>query len=329
MEYWKFLGASVDSPEVLDCFEKLETLRRPQIEEEDSYQYYDWVLVKKKGIELGFVDGPYFRGEILSSQREENFILNQVTFYNKREEINPFEGVMPFGILFSDSRDSVRRKIKLPVSDFRSYLTDCWDFDGKRLVVAYEDHDRHVGSVHIKEVVKPFDDSRRIDLLNYVNWLKYFGLTAEDEKLKAATAPLDLLGKIKEDGDRREVSFINESGVSFYFDSPRGVNKNKSAKNKKELVFSAIKFYRDRDQDARQYNGPLPFGVKFNDSPDIFFEKIKHSPLRKTEHALTGSALWHFDTFSMSILYSTVENFIFRVMVMAPGYWKDISDVSD
>jgi hypothetical protein len=68
----------------------------------------------------------------------------------------------------------------------------------------------------------------------------------------------------------------------------------------------------------------LPFGLRFDDSPEWLEHRVGSAPYRRKDGPLTGHALWHFDRASLHVVYSTVENHLFRVMLMAPGYWQDL-----
>lgn len=52
------LGKSIDSEEVNALFDELQTMHRPSFDADDDEQdVYEWILVKRKGIELGFALG--------------------------------------------------------------------------------------------------------------------------------------------------------------------------------------------------------------------------------------------------------------------------------
>jgi hypothetical protein len=280
-----FIGAQdVDGQDVdgrVDAALKtLGTVATPSLDEDDPDQHYDWVLIRKKGVELGFADAAYFAGRPRMLWRHEGLILNQITFYsNTREGVSAFTGELPHGLAMTDSRASVRAKLAAFEGTRRSYLTDCWNIDNYRLIVAYRPQDSGLDSVHIKLPIAPLDDTlRRQPDLDIWAWPKLFGHAASSEALRTALAPLDVLGRIKEDDDEHEVDFIDECGLTLYFEKAGKLRDVASAGRSKGLVFGAVKFYRARDLDARQYGGELPFGLTFDDSACQTYRWKNHWP---------------------------------------------------
>ena len=42
---------------------------------------------------------------------------------------------------------------------------------------------------------------------------------------------------------------------------------------------------------------------------------------KQADQPFTGYVLWHFPDYSLHVFYSTMENLILRVRIMAPGVW--------
>ena len=325
------LHADSESSAVLAAYESLNTLERPALDEDDEFDHYDWVLIRRKGIEFGFVDRVYFEGAVRPLWRSEGLMLCQITYYNDtREGVSPYEGELPHQLTLSDTREVVRAKLAQYEATRHSYLTDRWNIDSYRLVVAYKPGDRGIDSVHLKLPIPPLPESgRQQPTVGAAEWLSLFGYSADAPSLTSKLAPLDIAQRIVEEGDEREVDFLGECGLTLYFEEARRLKlsdgaQGASAKRGRELVFGGVKFFRARDLEARQYTGELPFNLAFDDSPETLFKKIKHRPQKLDDGPTTGRALWHFQQFSLQVLYSTVENHLFRIMLMAPGYWREM-----
>lgn len=328
------LGRAATSAELEQLFVSLDTLARPSIEPGDDDEeradarHYDWVLVRRKGIELGFVDRAYF--EASPEYRwgdDDNLVLNQLTFFNAgvREEVDGWPEALPFELDFGDTRQTVRARLAATGSACRTGTRDCWDMGSYRLVVGYLPGDRGIESVHVRTLISPWDESgREQPRLDVGQWLSLFGETADSERLVNAVAPLNVLERIEEDEDEREVSFLRECGVELYFEKRTRLKLATAPQTTgRGLVFSAIKFFRARDREARQWNGELPLGLNFDDSIDRIIATLRVSPARHEESNITGFALWHFPEFSLHVLYSAIDNNLLRVSMMAPGYWRD------
>ena len=334
-EFVKLLALEADDADIEACFNALNTLTRPSLDEDEPEQHFDWVLVRRKGVELGFVDAAYFAGKIKALWRSDGLILNQITYYSDtRESVNAYAGELPFGLTLSDNRESVCAKLAQHESVRRSYITDRWDIEHYRLIISYKPNDsEHVGkidAVHIKMPLLPRSGVGRLQpKLTPQDWIDLFGLPSQSAALTQALTPLNLFQRIEDGEDAREVDFLDECGVTLYFEDITKLRTASTAKDraKQGLAFGAVKFYRARDLEARAYTGTLPFAIEFDDDPDLLFKKVGRVPNIKNDGPMTGHALWHFDGFSLHVLYSTIDNQIFRAILMAPGYWTDAADI--
>ena len=318
--------------------QQFNTLSRPSLDDEDDEaeddeQHYDWVLVRRKGIELGFVDAAYFRGEIAALWRSEGLMLNQITFYSDtREGVDAYIGELPHGLSMRDTRANVREKLEAHETTRHSCLTDRWDIDNYRLIVAYRTNDAGIDSVHLKLPIQPLPERGRLQPnVAASDWLMLFGEAQDSNVLQQRLAPLDIQGRIEEEEDEREVTFAEDCGLTLYFEEAQQLKLESSeiigyAKDR-SLVLGAVKFFRARDLEARQYKGELPLGLDFEDSPEALLEKIPHKPEKHENGRTTGRVLWHFEQCSLQVLYSTIENHLFRVMLMAPGYWQNLDEL--
>lgn len=53
------------------------------------------------------------------------------------------------------------------------------------------------------------------------------------------------------------------------------------------------------------------------DSPTILFEKISSLPVQQSDSILTGHAVWHFDRYTLHVLYSNIDNRLLRIKLIA------------
>jgi hypothetical protein len=331
---FELLGQSVESIHIQQAFINLNTLTRPQLDEDDLDQHYDWILVRRKGVELGFADKAYFEGLVKPLWRDKGLILSQITFYNDtREGVSPYQGTLPYGLTLFDTREIVRIKLAEFESTRCSYLTDRWNIGKHRLIISYKSNNTGIDSVHVKLPIYPLSDKHREQpKIAAQDWMQLFGLDWKQVKFIKAISPLDVAEELEGEEDQREVDFLDECGLMLYFEE-HGKLKTPHPKDTQQtgnsLVFAAVKFFRARDLEARQYTGELPFGLSFDESPQSVLRKIPHKPAKQNDGPTTGRVLWHFEQFSLQILYSTIENHIFRVMLMAPGYWHDMSEIND
>jgi len=325
------LGETATSEAMVQCFASLNTLKRPGIEPDDEREdapHFDWVLVRRKGIELGFVDRAYFDAQAEYHWGDsENLILHQLTFFNAgvRDGVEVWQDTLPFGLEFVDTRLTVCGKLATYEAKHRSGIRECWDVGQHRLVVSSLPGDKGIATPHLKMPIKPWDESgREQPHLDIERWLALFGETADSELFSAGLAPLDVLERIEDGEDEREVSFLRECGIELYFERRSRLRLHAKPQTPgRELVFAAIKFFRARDREARQWTGELPLGLDFDQSIEQIIAALRVSPVRREDGETTGFALWHFPDFSLHVLYSAIDNNLLRITMMAPGYWQD------
>ena len=326
------LGRDSADAAVEACLVALNTLLRPTLDDDEPEQHFDWVLVRRKGIELGFVDAAYFAGKIRPLWRSDGLILCQITFYGDTTDgVAAYEGALPRELSFADTRSAARKKLATHDTTRHSWRTDRWNVDNYRLVIAYktslDEQACTIESVHVKLTIAPLaEGGREQPELAAGRWLELFGCAVDDPKLVDALAPLDVAQRIEDEEDSRELDFLSECGVTLYFEEARRLRTltTNAHPHGKQLAFGAVKFHRARDMEARQYTGELPFTLTFEDSPETLITKLNRPPDRQDDSKTTGHALWHFDACSLRVLYSNIDNHLIRIMLMAPGYWHEL-----
>ncbi|GAB2909743.1 hypothetical protein GCM10027093_54820 [Paraburkholderia jirisanensis] len=327
----QFLGVPADSVEAERFFDNLATFQRPELDSQEEDRWYDWLLIKKQGIELGFVSKPYFEAQPRYDWKRGPLICCQVYFYragfNGRLDIHGYGGALPYGLSFTDSRDVVRSKL----SNFavRSAVqTDRWDTPTGKLHVRYAASNDAIDSVVIALPIHAWsEDSRTALSMPIARWHQLFGEAPTSTVLAQALAPLDVDARMQEQEEEREVDFTLECGLELYFEDLRQLRLPRTAGQ--GLGLGAVKFFRARDREAREWLGELPYGLAFEDSPERLFQKLGRAPDRHQDGRLTGFALWHFDEASLHVLYSNLDNQLQRITLMAPGYWSEAAELSD
>lgn len=331
------LGCQADDPVIEAAFVALRTLRRPELDSQDRDSVRDWVLIRRQGIEFGFVDDAFFNASEKYRRRRKgvSLILYQIYFFTRRDDIDGYTGNLPFGLDWLDNRDEVRRKLLRYEPTRRSYLKDTWDVPGYRMTVAYNKKNSAIDNIVCQLRLRSWSEEGRLQPALGVNdWVSLFGLSVTSDELCQRLQPLNLEERIEQDGDEREVDFSFECGLELYFTEAKQLKQITDAKQlkqikkialvkRKALVLGAVQFFRSRELDARQWDGELPFGLSFDDTQQTMLNKIECSPDEQEDDLFSGVALWHFTEFSLEIMYNNVENHLQRLTLMAPGFWTE------
>lgn len=321
------LGRSADDPSVESAFVELQTRRRPELDPEDRDAFYDWVLVRREGVEMGFVDEVYFQAGEKWKRRRKNvpLILRQLYFYTQRDDVADFTGRLPFGLEWSDDRNIVRHKLSAVESTGRLYLKDVWHVGAYQMTIDYKKDSDVIDSIVCQLPLAPLPEEGRVQVaLKVDDWLPLFGLPASSPALREGLQPLNLVDRVEETNDEREIDFRFECGLNLSFTEATDSRETKRIKKlagqkRKGLVLCAAGFFRRRYLDAREWSGEVPLGLFFDDSQQTMLEKVGRDPDEQEDDDFEGYALWHFPEFSLHVLYNNMENHLLRVTLMALG----------
>lgn len=317
------LGRTADDSAVEAALQELRTRRRPQLDPTDRDAVMDWVLVRRQGVEFGFVDDVFYHAGPKSHRRRPGVPLRlwQLYFYTQREDVSDFKGQLPFHLAWSDTRENARLKMKPLQHTLRPYAKDVWDAPEFRVVLEYKEEGT-LDNVLCERPLRPWpEEGRRQPVLTIADWMALFGIPAGSEALRQKLQPLDFARRL-EDSEPHEVEFLFECGLELYF-AKAGDLKLKERPvpvRKTDRVFAAVQFFRSREMDARQWAGPLPFGLSFDDTQASLFEKMREKPVEHEDEKFSGYARWKFPEAEVRVQYSNVENHLLSVSLQAPGY---------
>ena len=150
-----------------------------------------------------------------------------------------------------------------------------------------------------------------------------FGLPATSPQLRERVQPLGLGERVAHE-ESDEIDFRFDCGLELDFAPARnlkGAYRTRIARRGPEtMVLGAVRFFRSRDLDARQWTGELPFGLAFDDTQRLIQAKVGRKPNEHEDDDLDGYALWRFHDYSLHILYDNMKNRLQRISIMAPGF---------
>ncbi|MGU2288612.1 hypothetical protein ACSEQ4_06630 [Pseudomonas aeruginosa] len=309
-------GVASDDERINSLFRELNTLRRPQQPDISNSIFYDWILVRKQGLELGFVDEEFQLAASRFRWGHGKLLLAQAYFYSATNEIKKFSGCLPAGLNFSDGRTEVREKLSTYEATRHSFINDTWDLNEYRLTIVYKkNRETGIDRVLCRMLPKPIVQTARLIYPSVEQIYHTFGDPVRSTEFESLWPNL-LSNKDYESAELDSELDLNESlGASLGF-----------VKIGNEALFRSISFHRNRDQDSVGWRGPLPRRLDFEDSPETLFSKIPNTPAQQADTELTGYAVWHFEEYTLHVLYSNIDNRIIRVKMITPGTWKCIED---
>lgn len=304
-------GKSAGSTEVDALLSDLGTFNRPSLPEDEEYVYHDWVLVRRKGVELGFVDSEYQKAAPRHRWGKGELLLTQAYFYSAFNDIQPYTGELPHGLTFADSPAIARQKLSAFESTRHSYRNDTWDVDNYRLSVTYTEDRQRIDRIACRQLAAAIPREGEVVFPELSALTAVFGYKISDP------AFIELWGNaldtetIQDALEDDEIDFTPSYGATIALVGG---------------MFRSITLHRNRDTESARWEGELPLGLNFDDSPETLFAKISETPIQQSDSALSGHGVWHFPDYTLHILYSNLDNRILRVKLIAPGSWKCVDE---
>lgn len=314
------LGLRLAAPEVQDALARLARGVQPELDPEADEALVDWVLVNEIGLEFGFEDEAYVLALDPELRGEGPLLLTQLYFYGDTPDTRRFPGVLPFGLDFADDRDAVRRKLAAHESTRRSYVRDTWTLPRFEVAVDYGEADGRLESVfcHVRPTPWPALVGGRKRLAKFTPdaLVGLFGRRWSNAELRERLAPLGYEDALKDVRREHTADFRREHGIELMF-MPSDDLVAADHRYPAAYAFAGVAYYASRELDARAWVGPLPCGLTFTDTPGQLVARIGREPDERTEEPLSGVATWRFTAYTLSVVYSTVENRVLRVIMMA------------
>jgi len=317
------LGLKAGSSEVQAALSKFARGMQPALDPDDPEAFVDWVTVNEIGLEFGFEDEAYVRA-LDVDRRGGPLLLTQLYFYGDTDRTMPFPYPLPFGLDFSDDRATVHRKLAAHEAQRRSYIRDVWNLPDFVLTVAYRHADGRLESVLCQVRYSPWpvrpDEAELVAPFTPEVLCALFGARWSSAPMRSRLEPLGYARAMPGVRTGHCADLRLAHGIEFGFSPGRKV-PSADPKFPNAYSLASVTYYGPRVYEARQWVGPMPFSLAFDDSQAQIAAKVDRKPDDRNDFDQVGYALWHFERYSLRAEYSNIENRLLRVTLMAPGYW--------
>jgi len=316
----KLLGKLSTDPAVEAALVGHGVRRRPRLAVDDSYdpdglvvQSQDFVSNLSKGIEFGFQDENVFNHLDNVDAGEGPIILTEVYFYGKRPGARPYPFALPFGLSLDDSRSIVREKMAALERTRRSYMRDTWELPAFRVTVSYADGDTRIDFLvcMLRAETSELSDAADASLPSAADMTRLLGKSIDDSAVLETFRPLGLVHhKTSSVSNDRVADLRKRRGIKLRF-------RRRFSAGQAALLLDQIEYVRPNGFESCGWQGSLPFGIRFDDSPDSVTEKVGLAPRRQADQDFVGEVFWELPEWSMRVKYSTMENFVLSVDLFA------------
>jgi len=320
--FLSLLGADSTDAQLVTALDQLGVRRRPEKPSPFKSPYEVLFRLSKHGLCLSFQDLAYVENRPPRQWGDSTLQLRTVTVTAGVEgKYLPYAGEMPYGISWSDTRQQVRERMAQHQDKLHGYLRDCWWFGERYMSVTYQP-----GDITRPEQPGVFElsfglfypESELVRPAKYPNHevlVGLFGKSMDAPEFRQAFESFDVENwkAQSEDGhlDRRRAF-----GFELYFDPARPADDGTPS-------FAGANLTRGRLGPSQKWEGTLPFGLGFDDTPPMLRQKIPAPPLGWDDSMVVwGFAKWSLPQMDVRVNYDTVQNCVECIALLAPGYLR-------
>ena len=296
---------ATDAHNVLSC---LGVSQRPSVELEEGnadgpvLNTRSWIQNGKLGIEFGFEVADAFYGRATDISRLD-MLLTQLYFYGTHPNVFPCDLDLPHGLVRSDTRDSVRRKMRSWEASRRSHTRDTWELSGYRMTVSYVPDCSEIGFVLCQarrptlQTTIPYPPISEI--LASLGQRLGSGCFSEDFPW-CRKSELQAVGKYRISDQRSTLGLEYRTRMSSHSNSEK---------------LSSVALFRDHHLGAIRWPGDLPFHLDWSDSPTDLLAKLGHFSPTVHEREFDGCAICTTSKSEFLVEYNTIDNWIQRIEI--------------
>lgn len=325
------LGYAYESDAVQSLVEDWEQL--DWIDEEDlekaSLDRRLSLINRDLGLYLFFTDSASYYERFGESKSQGSLILSRVVLLlNFHPNYQPYQGALPLGLAADDFYPQLLAKAGAPS---KSWLAADGAVSKARWLLGGIDID--VSFVHGSGAIKlvsltpePVQLRRvpippRPDLPAPAQLTELFGQPLLVLKDHPTMKMFDLSAYEDEISHYKEADFSKQYGFELYFSPGENFDHERYANTPAtdELCLSGARYRTDLDFSSNGYLGPLPWGLELDDTPDSTSAKAPGEPAEQLIDPEDGYQEWQTQTCSVHVLYSYLEDRIYRVTLLARG----------
>lgn len=263
-----------------------------------------------------------------------DFILKQVAFYAQGvSSYRGFQGTLPFGLVFSDTQTLVHQKLGKPIASrfIHNLSADLWVTPDWHINISYVHLSGTIAIIHIRR--PNIYDLRMIgnhspDISSAIrdrmpsphNLSHALGFAIDDLRLADAFKPIIWdQDSLNEANHTEEVfRYTKNYGLSLYFREGKDFRRESNPLPKYGTFFAGYRLNRAGDMESDGFQGQLPFGLSFHDTPLEILKHMGQPPDKKGTSSDTGYFIWDLPSYRVHIVYSLIDWQLYRITFFAP-----------
>jgi hypothetical protein len=293
------------------------------------------LMNRELGLYLFFANEQGFRDRYGPPTSSGKLILSRIVFVlDPLSTFAPYVSVLPLEVGRTDNYESLTRKFGTPlkvVSTSGRVHKARWPVESAELEVSFNPDSRAPKLVSLAPVRSPAalrDDASRAaqcaELPTPGRLVSLMGAPLSQLMRESALATLELHQCQSEIADYGEADFTRELGLELYFKHGKDIDRSvQPGGPSSEPCLSGVRYRADLDFNCPGFAGVLPLGLSFDDTPEVVAAKVGEPPFWSSPNDDTDAAQrWHLPRADLHVLYSTLENRIYRVTLLARGSYE-------
>lgn len=250
------------------------------------------------------------------------FVLRELAFFSSGfQYYRGYEGRLPMGLRFGISAREAEQSLGPPIArrTVRELVTLLWLRDDWVLNASFLEGENDLGVVHLRrqnmydrrmagsERSLPEEERADPDMA-----IKALGRSLLDARAAETLAPIGWSTKL--------FDFSNAGEITHYMPS-HGVTLYVGEHGRPNSTLTGIRFNRRGDMRSAGFEGRMPHGIEFQDTPVIVERRIGRRPDKITQAPDTGSYMWRMEGYDLHVMFSLIDYQVYRVSTfLSDGY---------
>jgi len=278
------------------------------------------------GLYLFFTTADRYTRRYGKPQGEDSLVLARIVFLlNFGRGFSPFSGPLPLGLAPAEHCESIMQRVSRPVRSWSVGGRVCkarWQPDNLDVDVSFSAQGIKLVSVTPAPRTAG-DHTPSMPLPTPAEFVDLFGMPLSSLRRRPELKGLNLGARVAEIGTYGEADFSAEYGLELYFkpggEIDRGIYPGPQTN---EPCLSGLRYRVDLDFSSTGYKGGLPKGLDFGDPVEVATAKVEVPPDKESFDEHDGYQRWHLARTDFHVLYSLMEDRIYRVTLLAHGCYE-------
>lgn len=280
------------------------------------------LIDRDRGIYLFFTDAESHAARYGEPSSRGSLVLSRVSLLLRiGSPWTPYAGALPLGLRADDRTGDVLQRLGPPADLWRAgpeVSKARWSTPEAEVDVGFE---RGTGRLRLVTMARPASaPASAVAVPSPDHLARQFGRPLSALAADPGFAPFALGSKAREIATYGEADCSRELGIELYFKPGAEIaDAVPGAPRSAAPCLSGVRYRADLDFQSSGYTGPLPWGLRMSDTMDAAMAKAGTRPFKEALDGDDGYQLWRTALCDVHVLYSFLEDRIYRVTLLAPG----------